>query len=145
LLSLRNASGAKAFVKAVSSPGSAQFHHYLTGAQWLSRFGPTKASLSRAEAWLRHEGMKVVSVPKDRLFVTAKGSASTVERAFGVKLGYFKVNGHKVRLAKSAISIPTSLSGTVAGVVGVNQVVAQTGLALSGATPKTATAKTAAA
>lgn len=141
LLKLRNASGARAFVKAVSSPGSASFHHYLNDAQWVSRFGPTKASVTRAEAWLRHQGFKVVSVPKDRLFVTAQGSASTVEKAFGVKLGYFKVNGHKVRLAKSAISLPTSLSDSVAGVVGVNQVVAQTGLALTGATPKTAAAK----
>src|ERR1700758_1151776 len=30
LLTLRNAAGAQALVKAVSNPGSAAFHHYLT-------------------------------------------------------------------------------------------------------------------
>ena len=37
VLSLQNASGAQAFLRAVSSPGSATFHHYLTDAQWASR------------------------------------------------------------------------------------------------------------
>ena len=53
VLSLRNASGAQAFVRAVSSPGSAKFHQYLTDAQWVSRFGPAKATVAKAESWLR--------------------------------------------------------------------------------------------
>ena len=48
VLSLRNASGAQAFVRAVSTPGSAAFHKYLSDAQWESRFGPTRAEIGRA-------------------------------------------------------------------------------------------------
>jgi subtilase family serine protease len=129
LLSLRNAAGAQAFVRQVSSPGSAEFHHYLTDAQWVSRFGPTQAGVAKAEAWLRHEGFKVGSVAKDRLYVSVAGTALRVERAFGVKLGYYKVNGHKVRLAKGTMTIPSSLAGVVSGTVGVNQYVATPGLA----------------
>ena len=84
VLSLRNATAAQAFVRQVSSPGSAQFHHYLTDAQWVSRFGPTQAGVAKAEAWLRHEGFKVGSVAKDRLFVSVAGTARRVEHAFGV-------------------------------------------------------------
>jgi hypothetical protein len=40
-VALRNATAAQAFVQQVSSPSSAEFHHYLTDAQWVSRFGPT--------------------------------------------------------------------------------------------------------
>jgi subtilase family serine protease len=129
LLSLRNAAAAQAFVRQVSSPGSAEFHHYLTDAQWVSRFGPTQAGVAKAEAWLRHEGFKVGSVAKDRLYVSVAGTALRVERAFGVKLGYYKVNGHKVRLAKGTMTIPSSLAGVVSGTVGVNQYVATPGLA----------------
>jgi subtilase family serine protease len=128
-LTLRNAAGAQKFVTQVSTPGSKLYHHYLTDAQWLNRFGPTSASLAAAKAWLKHEGFTVGSVPKTHLYVTASGSASQVERAFGVTLGYYIVNGHKVRLASGALSIPAGLSGRVAGVVGVNQYVATNGLA----------------
>jgi subtilase family serine protease len=128
VLSLRNAAGAQAFVKAVSNPGSAQFHHYLSDAQWSSRFGPTKAEVSKAEAWLRSAGFSVTSVPKDRLYVAAQGTANGVEHAFGVQLGYYKVNGKRVRLAKGNLSIPSSLAGTISGVAGVNEDVATTGL-----------------
>ena len=132
VLSLRNATAAQAFVRQVSSPGSAQFHHYLTDAQWVSRFGPTQAGVAKAEAWLRHEGFKVGSVAKDRLFVSVAGTARRVEHAFGVKLGYYTVNGHKVRLAKGTMTIPSSLAGVVSGTVGVNQYVATPALAPAG-------------
>ena len=136
-LALRNASGAQAFVRAVSSPGSAQYRHYLTDAQWTSRFGPTLASVAKAESWLRQEGFTVGSVAKDRLFVSAQGSALRVEHAFGVKLGYYKVNGHRVRLAKGTLTVPSSLAGAVSGTVGVNQYVNTTNLAQQGQTPAT--------
>lgn len=128
-LTLRNAAGAQKFVREVSSPGSKLFHHYLTDAQWLSRFGPTSATLASAKAWLRHEGFTVGSVPKTHLYVTATGAAAQVERAFGVSLGYYKVNGHTVRLANGTLSIPSALAGTVSGVVGVNEYLATNDLA----------------
>ena len=135
-LKLRNAAGAQKFVRQVSSPGSKQFHKYLTDKQWVARYGPTSASLAKAEAWLRSQGIKIVSVPKTHLYVSASGSVAKVEKAFGVTLGYYKVNGHKVLLANSAMSIPGSLAGAVTGAAGVNQSVAVTSLTSQGRTPK---------
>jgi subtilase family serine protease len=132
LLSLRNTAAAQAFVQQVSSPGSAEFHHYLTDAQWVSRFGPAQAGVAKAQAWLRQEGFRVGSVARDRLYVTASGTALRVEHAFGVKLGYYEVNGHRVRLANGTMTIPSSLAGVVAGTVGVNQYVATPGLSAAG-------------
>jgi subtilase family serine protease len=137
LLTPRDAAGAQAFVKAVSTPGSAQFHHYLTDTAWVARYGPTKDNVKKAEIWLRDEGFSIGALPKDRLFVPASGSATQVEKAFGVSLGYYKVNGHTVRLASGALSIPASLAGIVSGAVGVNQHVATTALAGQAAAPAT--------
>jgi subtilase family serine protease len=131
-LTLRNATGARRFLRQVSSPGAASFHHYLTDSQWVSRFGPTKGEVAKATSWLRSQGFKVGSVANDRLFVSATGTAATVEHAFGVQLGYYKVNGHRVRLAKGTLSVPSSLTGSVAGVVGVNQNLATTDLSQQG-------------
>jgi len=121
VLALHNAAGAQSFVREVSSPGSALFHHYLTDAQWESRFGPTKASVSKAEAWLRHEGFTVGALPKTGLYVPAEATAHSLESAFGVTFGYYKVNGQRIRLAKGTASVPSSLSGSVSGVAGLSQ------------------------
>ncbi|HEY2077515.1 MAG TPA: S53 family peptidase [Streptosporangiaceae bacterium] len=141
LLKLRNASGAAAFVRAVSSPGSQQFHHYLTNAQWESRYAPTKSQVAKAKSWLHHNFFSVKSVAKDRLYVTVTGTARRVERTFGVSLGYYKVNGHKVRLASGTLSIPASMAGIVGGAVGVNQYLASTSLTTAPTSPAATKAK----
>ena len=76
-LALRNASGAEAAVKAVSDPGSADFHRYLTDAQWEATYGPSQAEVNAAETWLSRHGFTVGAVPNDRLFVEAQGTAAT--------------------------------------------------------------------
>jgi len=129
VLNLRDAAGAQALVKAVSSPGSAQYRHYLTDAQWVARFAPTSASIASAETWLRSQGFKVGTVPSDRLFIPATGNALQVESAFGTSLSFYNVKGHNLRLADRALSIPSSIAGMVSGVVGVNQAIATNRLA----------------
>ena len=135
LLTMRNAASAQALVKEVSDPGSAQFHHYLTLKTWVARYAPSAASITKAEAWLHSEGFSIGALPKDRLFIPASGSAAKVEKAFGVTLSYYKVNGHTVRLANGTLSIPSSLSGVVSGAVGVNEEIATTDLSQNLAAP----------
>ena len=63
VLRLRNAAGAKTFVRQVSTPGSRLFHKYLTRSEWIARYGPTNASIASAKSWLRSQGFSVGSVP----------------------------------------------------------------------------------
>ena len=42
-------------------------------------------------------------------------------------LGYYMVNGHKVRLANGTMTAPSSVAGIVARAVGVNQYQARLG------------------
>jgi subtilase family serine protease len=62
-----------------------------------------------------------------------------------VKLGYYKVNGQKVRLVNGTMTIPSSLAGAVSGAVGVNQYLATPSLAQAGGTATAAVARTTAA
>jgi subtilase family serine protease len=121
MLTMKDAAGAQALVRTVSDPASPSFRHYVTRSQWISRYAPAQAEVSKASAWLRQQGFKVGAVPKDRLFVPASGSAALVEKTFATTLSYYKVNGATVRLAESPLSIPSSMAGTVTGAVGVNQ------------------------
>src|SRR5215469_13120840 len=66
-LKLRNASGARSFVREVSTPGSRLFHKFLTRSQWIARYGPTNASIAAAKSWLRSRGFALGSVPRTHL------------------------------------------------------------------------------
>ena len=120
-LKLSHPAAATSFVRQVSSPGSASYRHYLSDAQWLSRFGPTTASVKAAQSWLRRQGFTVGAVPRTRLFVAASGTAAQVEKAFGTGLANYTVGGHTMRLATKTLSVPSAIGGVVSGVVGVNQ------------------------
>jgi subtilase family serine protease len=124
VLKLRDAAGAQALVQAVSSPGSASYRHYTTAAKWESKFSPTASQVSSARQWLASEGFKVGAVSKDRITISASGTAAQVESAFGTGLANYKVDGRTVRLATSQMSVPSAVAGSVIGAMGVNENVA---------------------
>ncbi len=60
-LPLRNAADLDALIQAQQSKGSPQYHQWLTPAQFAVRFGPTQASMTRAEAAIRAAGLTVTA------------------------------------------------------------------------------------
>lgn len=123
-LNMRDAAGAVALARAVSTPGSAQYRKYLTAAQWEARFSPTAAQVSAVSSWLKGEGLQVGTVSPDRLRIDVTGTAAQIEQAFATTLSYHVVNHRTVRLAQSNLSVPSSVAGLVAGMPGLNQNVA---------------------
>jgi subtilase family serine protease len=123
VLNIRNRRGAVALLKAISTPGSSSYRHFLTTGQWEARFSPTKAQVAQARKWLRSQGFKVGKVSSDRMTIAASGTAGQVERAFNTGLARYRVKGHTVQLATRDLSVPGSLAGTVLGTLGINQYV----------------------
>ncbi|MGO9078927.1 MAG: protease pro-enzyme activation domain-containing protein [Streptosporangiaceae bacterium] len=124
ILKLRDASGAQSLVRSVSTPGSASYRHYLTAAQWEARFSPAASEVRSAREWLASEGFTVGAVSRDRITISASGTAGQVERAFGTGLENYRLNGHPVRLATRKMSVPASISRSVIGAMGINQSIA---------------------
>ncbi len=146
IMRLRDPGGAAALVRAVSTPGSASYHQYITAAQWEAQFSPTTADIASAKSWLTKEGFTVGAVAKDGITIGASGTAAQVESAFGTTLREYDVAGRTERLSARNLSVPSSLAGAVAGALGVNQQIAQpadasdsavaaSGASDSGATP----------
>ena len=129
VLNLRDQAGAEALVQSISTPGSASYRQYLTAAQWEARFSPTQDQVNQVTSWLQSQGFSVGAVAKDRTTISASGTAAQVESAFGTSLQNYKVGGQTVRMAASDLSVPNSLSGVVAGALGINQNVATAGAA----------------
>ena len=49
--------GLAAEVAAVSTPGSPDYHHYLTSAEYAAAYGPSAAEVQQVSATLRAEGL----------------------------------------------------------------------------------------
>jgi subtilase family serine protease len=120
-LKLSNPSGAATLEQAVSDPSSPSYRHYLTPAEWESRYSPTRASVEAVSSWLRSQGITVTGVTPDRMTVHASATASTVERAFDTSLGEYRHAHSVVRLAASALTVPADVAPEISAVSGVDE------------------------
>lgn len=110
----------QAEVAAVSTPGSSRYHHYITPAQYRARFGADAASVSAVSSWLAGAGLNVHGVDSGLRYIRVTGSVAAAEKAFGVTLSLYKNQGRVDRASDSDISVPSNLSGSVLGVMGLN-------------------------
>ena len=120
-LRLRDQAGADALINAVSTPGSAKHHQYLTPDQFHARFSPTDADVAKVSAWLTKQGLAVTSVPANRFFVQAEGSAAQVEATFATSLATVESNGKTRRVNTVEPSIPSDLVASVEGITGLSE------------------------
>ncbi len=132
--------GAAALARAVSDPSSASYHRYLTPAQWEARFSPSAATVSQVKRYLRSQGFAVGSVSADRMTIHASGSATRVASAFGTTLAYHRVQGKKLIVNDTALTVPTSIAHMISGISGLPQVTADPAGVTGGATQASATA-----
>jgi subtilase family serine protease len=119
-LGWRDASAAAALAQAVSDPKSGSYGQYLTPAQFRARFAPSQAQVGAVESWLRSEGFSVQYTPQNNHYVSAEGTVAQAAAAFGVSFGMYSVDGLTVRSPSSNVSVPSTLSGIVSGVVGLD-------------------------
>ncbi|MBD3784515.1 MAG: S8/S53 family peptidase, partial [Micrococcales bacterium] len=114
--------GLTALATAVSTPHSSSYGHYLSDAQYRSRFAPTAASVAAVRSWAKGAGLRVDAVGADNHFVSVSGSASAVSQAFTAGLQTFSVDGHTGTAPTTAVTVPDSLAGQVLAVTGLDTV-----------------------
>jgi subtilase family serine protease len=114
--------GLAAFALAVSTPGNARYGRYLTPAQVMARFGPTKAQVSAITGWLTRAGLTVTKV-QDEMggYVAVQGSVQAAARAFGVTFGTFRGPDRRSdRAPEQTATAPASVASAVLTVAGLD-------------------------
>jgi uncharacterized protein (TIGR03437 family) len=101
-------------------PASPDFHHWLTPEQYGARFGASQADIDKLAAWLRLHGLTVKSTGRGLTSIAFGGSAGQIERAFGVQIHHYQVNG-ELRYANTANpTVPAAFQGLVTSVSGLH-------------------------
>lgn len=121
----KNTAALTAFAEEVSTPGTAQYHHYLTADQAKALFAPTAAEADSVEGWATSNGLRVGTVTSGfGAYVQVTGTPSAIADAFAVKFGSYQVGAKKLAqkfwAPEETASVPASISSDVLTVTGLD-------------------------
>jgi uncharacterized protein (TIGR03437 family) len=105
---------------AQQTPGSPNYHLWLTPEQYAQRFGVSDADISQITQWLQQEGLQVLSVARGRNSIAGSGTAAQVEAAFQTEIHSYLADGETHYANASEPSVPAAFGGVVQGLRGLN-------------------------
>jgi len=123
LLTLPSPSQQKALSLLVAeqqNPSSANYRKWLTPEQYADRFGLSQNDVQRISAWLKSQGLSVVSVARGRNWIVFSGTAAQIESAFRTEIHHYNVDGKMHFANATPPSIPAALSGIATGIRGLD-------------------------
>jgi subtilase family serine protease len=118
-LPLQHADQLDQLLTELQTPGSPNYHKWLTPQQFSSRFGPKSEDIARVADVVRSNGSTITKVHSHGVHV--QGKVEAVERTFGVSLwNTVTANGHPRMMTPESLSVPSELSELGAQVVGLS-------------------------
>ncbi|GGA31852.1 protease pro-enzyme activation domain-containing protein [Dyella nitratireducens] len=118
-LNLRNVDQLQNFLASVNQPGSSNYHHFLTPAQFKAQYAPTDAQVQAVVTHLKSSGFKNIKVAANNLLVSADGTAANANAAFNANMKTFSFKGKQHFANSTDVTVPQSLGGIVDGVLGL--------------------------
>jgi len=110
----------KAAAVAVSTPGSATYHQFLSPAQYRATYAPTSADVSAVRSWLAGAGLHVDGVAAGNRYLSVSGTVRGAEKAFSTQIGRFVHNGRTVQAPTTALAAPAAVASKVLTVTGID-------------------------
>lgn len=124
-LKMRNEPQLESLLHDLYTPGSAQFHHFLTPQQFAAEFAPTQTQQQQVIDYLRSEGITVNQVAPNGLLIDASASISTIQNTFQVQINTYQ-SGSRSFYANAAVpTIPSTLSSLILSIGGMDNSVQQ--------------------
>jgi subtilase family serine protease len=105
-----------ALVQAQQTPGSPEYHAWLTPAQYATRFGLSDGDLAKIQSWLESEGFNIERVPNSRTSITFSGTSAQIENAFQTEMHRYQIGSETHFANATDLSIPSALLGIVRSV-----------------------------
>lgn len=117
----RDPAALAAYAQAVSTPGSPQFHAYLTPSAFHRRFGATSAEVGAVRTSLRARGLHPGPVSAGGLSIPVTATAWQLEHAFEVSLSRLSLPGRRTAIATDERpAIAAAVAPAVQSVLGLD-------------------------
>ena len=122
-LAPRDPAALAAFARAVSTPGSGLYRHYVTPAEFARRFGPTPAQITLVRASLRAHGLAPGPASANGLAIPVTARAAPLGRALSISFARLRApDGHVAFASRAAPLFDARVARFVQGVVGLDTV-----------------------
>jgi subtilase family serine protease len=105
-----------ALVRAQQTPGSSNYHKWLSPREYASRFGLSDNDLAKVQSWLEQQGFSVDRVANSHNSISFSGTIGQVESAFQTEIHNFRIGDETHFAGATQISVPSALSGVVQSV-----------------------------
>src|SRR5215831_2444695 len=102
------------------TPGSPDYHRWLTAEEYADRFGISQSDLDSIKSWLQSQGFTTTQIARSRTWISVSGTAAQVDTAFQTEMHRYQANGQMHFANSSAPSLPQAWSGLVRAVRGLN-------------------------
>jgi hypothetical protein len=123
-LSPRDPAALASYAAAVNTPGSPSFGHFITPAEFRSRFGPTAGAISAVTAVLRSEGFSVRTPSENGLIMPVAAPVGVVERVLGVTMRAYRLGGGAPGwAATTAPKLQAPIADDVTAILGLDELV----------------------
>ncbi|MFC1443180.1 S53 family peptidase [Streptacidiphilus sp. N1-10] len=107
-----------AFLQSVTTPGSPDYRHFLSPAQYQQRFGLTAAQRRSAVRWLTSSGLRVTA---DTLhYLQVSGPEAAMDRALGTSIHRYGTAWGPLQAPVQDASVPAAVSADVVAVDGLS-------------------------
>jgi len=108
-------------VKAVSTPGSPEYHQFITPAEFAQLYGPTPATIAQVTSALQAEGLTVGAVSGTDLYLPITATVAQTEAAFATPILSFQLSsGSNGFYNTAAPSVPASVASEIQGILGLD-------------------------
>lgn len=102
------------------TPGSAQYHQWLTPRQFGEQFGPSDQDIATIESWLASHGFQVNGVDPAKQVLEFSGDVAQMREAFHTQIHKYAVHGKTHYANASNPQIASALAPVIAGFVSLN-------------------------
>ena len=107
-------------IAGMHTPGNANFHKWLTPAQFGQQYGPSDQDVATVTSWLASHGFEVTGVKAGKQVIEFNGSVAQMRAAFGTQIHKYVVNGETHYATANEPQIPAALAPVVGGFATLN-------------------------
>jgi kumamolisin len=119
-LNVTDLQGLQDFVADTTTPGTREYHRFLTVEQFRDRFAPSDRSIAQLVRYLKSFGITIDKVYPDNLDITVTGTAAELNAAFSTQLRDYTRNGQRFHRPAWKFALPNELSPLVLAVPGLS-------------------------
>jgi len=102
------------------TPGSPNYHRWLTPEDFAQRFGVSEDDLNKIRGWLEGQGLTIAAVARGRNWIAVNGTAAQLESALQTEIHSYLINGETHFANATDPSVPAAFAGVVRSIRGLN-------------------------